>query len=125
MMMEVRTISDISTLPFDSKHIDALKALVHQTDDVQINVYVLKPGGRIPAHRHTSSWDISVVLDGEIEAVFFESGGLRSVRCGKNAINVLPPGQPHEISNPSEENPATFVLIQSPSHSFDFVKGSS
>ncbi len=68
------TILDLSTLLYDAKHVLAHKALVHQTDEVQVNVYILEPGGRIPAHRHSSSWDISVVIEGEIEARFTEGG---------------------------------------------------
>jgi quercetin dioxygenase-like cupin family protein len=115
----VPTILDLSTLLYDTKHILARKALVHQTDEVQVNVYVLEPGGRIPAHRHSASWDISFVIEGEIEATFVEGG---TVRCGKQAINVVPPGTVHEIANPSTTQPAKFLLIQSPSRSFDFAK---
>jgi quercetin dioxygenase-like cupin family protein len=116
------TILDLSTLLYDAKHVLARKALVHQTDEVQVNVYVLEPGGRIPAHRHSSSWDIAFVIEGEIEARFTEGGTVRTVRCGKQAINLVPPGTVHEIANASTTQPAKFLLIQSPSRSFDFVK---
>ncbi|MGA7324114.1 MAG: hypothetical protein WBX25_06455 [Rhodomicrobium sp.] len=36
---DVRSISDFSELNYEDKHILARKALVHQTDDVQVNVY--------------------------------------------------------------------------------------
>ncbi|SEF15019.1 Cupin domain-containing protein [Rhizobiales bacterium GAS191] len=119
---EPTTILDLSSLPYDAKHVLAHKALLHQTDEVQINVYVLEPGGRIPAHRHSTSWDISFVIEGEIEARFTESGTVRTVRCGKQAINLVPPGTVHEIANASTTQPAKFLLIQSPSRNFDFVK---
>ena len=117
-----KTIADLSQLTYDAKHIGARKALVHQTDDVQISVYVLEPGGRIPLHRHTSSWDVSFVIEGEIEALFGEGEGARSVRCSPQAMNLVPPGTLHEIANPSATVPAKFLLIQSPSRGFDFIK---
>jgi quercetin dioxygenase-like cupin family protein len=119
--MTATTILDLSTLLYDARHILAHKALVHQTDEVQVNVYVLEPGGRIPAHRHSSSWDISFVIDGEIEARFIEDGMVRTVRCGSQAINLVPPGTVHEIANASMTRSARFLLIQSPSRGFDFI----
>jgi quercetin dioxygenase-like cupin family protein len=119
MAMSATTIPDLSALLYEAKHVLARKALVHQTDEVQINVYVLEPGGRIPAHRHSASWDISFVIEGEIEARFADG---RTVRCGAQAINLVPPGTVHEIANASATRPAKFLLIQSPSRSFDFVK---
>src|SRR5271166_3057344 len=117
-----RTVADISALSYEDKHILAHKALVHQTDEVQVNVYVLEPGGRIPAHRHSSSWDISFIIEGEIEARFNEGGTVRTVRCGSQAINLVPPGIEHEIANASTTVPVKVLLIQSPSRSFDFIK---
>lgn len=119
---EPTTILDISTLPYDAKHVLAHKALLHQTDEVQINVYILEPGGRIPGHRHSVSWDISFVIEGEIEARFTEGDTVRTMRCGKQAINLVPPGVVHEIANASTAQPAKLLLIQSPSRNFDFVK---
>jgi quercetin dioxygenase-like cupin family protein len=120
--MAATTILDLSTLLYDAKHILAHKALVHQTDEMQVNVYVLEPGGCIPAHRHSTSWDISFVIEGEIEARFVEDGRVRTVQCGSQAVNLVPPGTVHEIANVSTTQPAKFLLIQSPSRSFDFIK---
>ena len=121
-VQNVRSIPDFSALSYDEKHILARKALVHQTDEVQVNVYVLEPGGRVPAHQHSQSWDISVVMEGEIEVRFLSDGDARALRCQRQAITMVPPGTVHEISNPSATDHATFLLIQSPSKSFDFVK---
>jgi quercetin dioxygenase-like cupin family protein len=118
----IRTIPDFSALNYDEKHILARKAIIHQTDEVQINVYVLEPGGRIPAHQHSQSWDISAVMEGEIGIRFSDDDGARTIRCERQAINLVPPGTVHEISNPSATEKAAFLLIQSPSKSFDFVK---
>ncbi len=116
------SIADLSALPYDPKHVRAHKALVHQTDDVQVNVYVLEPGGCVPMHRHTASWDISFVIEGELDAKFLEGGVVRTVRCGPQAMNLVPPGTLHEIANASATQQAKFLLIQSPSRSFDFIK---
>ena len=121
-MQRATTLLDLSGISYEPKHIRAHKALVHATDEVQINVYVLEPGGRIPTHRHTSSWDISFVIEGELEARFIEDGEVRTVRCRAQALNLVPPGTLHEIVNASDTQPAKFLLIQSPSHAFDFIK---
>jgi quercetin dioxygenase-like cupin family protein len=116
------TFPDLSSLSYDRKHLGALKALLHRSDEVQVSVYLLEPGGRVPMHRHTASWDISFVVEGEIEARFLEDGGVRTVRCGPQAVNLVPPGRPHEIANASAAEPAKFLLIQSPSENFDFIE---
>jgi quercetin dioxygenase-like cupin family protein len=121
-VQNVRSIPDFSALSYEEKHILARKALIHQTDEVQVSVYVLEPGGRVPAHRHSQSWDISVVIEGEIEVRFSNDADGSTLRCKRRAINLVPPGTVHEISNPSSTEPATFLLIQSPSKSFDFVR---
>jgi quercetin dioxygenase-like cupin family protein len=89
---------------------------------MQAGVYVLAPGGRIPAHSHSASWDFALVLDGEIEARVGDASGTRVVRCGPHAVNLVPPGTVHEIRNPSDDVEARFLLVQSPSKGFDFVR---
>jgi quercetin dioxygenase-like cupin family protein len=118
----LKTFADLSSLSYDPKHVRAFKALVHQTDEVQVNVYVLEPGGRIPMHRHSASWDISFVIEGEIEARIHEGDDVRTVRCGPQSMTVIPPGTLHEVANAGATGQAKFLLIQSPSRNFDFIK---
>ena len=103
------------------RHIHAHYAAVHRTDELQAGIYVLEPGGRIPSHRHSKSWDFAVVLDGEIEARIGEGASARVVRCAAHAINLVPPGMVHEICNMSD-TPARFLLVQSPARGFDFLR---
>ncbi len=116
------TLHDLASLRYDAKGPGAAKALLHRTDDVQVSVYRLEPGGRVPMHRLTACWDISFVVEGEIEARFLEDGEVRTVRCAPQAVNLVPPGRPHEIANASATEPAKFLLIQSPSRAFDFIE---
>ncbi len=120
--MSVTTIPNLSVLSYDARHMFAHKALIHQSDEVQVNVYVVEPGGRIPPHKHTGSWDISFVIAGEIEARYTENGQMHTVRCGSQAVHLVPPGVVHEVVNPSTRHPARFLLIQSPSRNFDFIQ---
>jgi quercetin dioxygenase-like cupin family protein len=119
---DIRSITDFAALQFDEKHILARSAVVHRSEEVQLSVYILEPGGRIPAHRHTSSWDISVVMEGEIEIRFAKDAVLHTIRCKSQAINLVPLGAVHGISNPSTTRSAAFVLIQSRPKCFDFVE---
>ena len=119
---KVRTIFDLSSLNYEDKHIRAHRAMVHQTDELQISVYLLEPGGRVPSHRHSASWDIAFAVEGEIEARIFEGDVVRTVRWTPQTLNLVPPGIVHELVNPSASEPAKFLLIQSPAHNFDFVK---
>ena len=117
-----RTITDPKSLAFTDRHVGAHYAAVHQTDALQIGIYVLDPGGCIPPHRHSVSWDIALVLEGEIEARIGEGPAARVVRCGVHAMNLVPPGIVHTLRNPSADAPARFLLVQSPSRDFDFLR---
>jgi quercetin dioxygenase-like cupin family protein len=119
---EARTISDLSALDYVARHVGARYATLHRTDEMQAGIYVLAAGGRIPPHRHSTSWDFALVLDGEIEAHIGEGTETRIVRCGPHAVNLVPPGTVHEIRNPSTDTPARFLLVQSPSKGFDFLR---
>ena len=118
----LRSIADLAELATQARHVRAHYAPVHQGEAAQIGVYLLEPGGGIPAHRHTASWDISLVIEGEIEARFLQDGAWQATRCGCRAINLVPPGVVHAISNSSATEPARFLLVQSPSRNFDFLR---
>lgn len=118
---QVRIIADLMQLPFEDKHIKARKALIHQTDPLQVQIYDLQPQGCIPPHRHSRSWDIAIVLDGVIEACHLENGQTRTSLCRRGGATVVPPGVVHEVRNPSPSDPARFLLIQSPAKDFDFL----
>jgi quercetin dioxygenase-like cupin family protein len=114
------TIETPSALPHVDRHHGAHYAAIHRTDEVQAGFYVLDPGGEIPPHRHSASWDIAVVLEGEIEATMGEGGAARTVRLRPQAVNLVPPGTRHVLRNPSPTAPARFLLLQSPAKGFDF-----
>ncbi|HKM63975.1 MAG TPA: cupin domain-containing protein [Acidisphaera sp.] len=116
-----RTIPDLTALESTARHERARRALVHQTDDIQISHYTIDPGGRVPRHRHSVSWDIAVVLEGAIDIRMECDGETTQVRCGEQAVNIVPPGMPHEIAN-AGDTVARVLLIQSPSKGFDFVR---
>jgi len=118
------TITDLASLTYADRHQHAQYAPVHRTDEVQIGVYLLEPGGSIPPHRHSTSWDIALVLDGAIEVMIGEGAQARVVRCGVHAINLVPPGTLHAIRNATAGVPARFLLVQSPSRGFDFLRDS-
>jgi quercetin dioxygenase-like cupin family protein len=119
---EPKTIPDLASLAYQDRHVRAHHALVHKTEDVQVGVYLLEPGGAIPRHRHSTSWDIALVIEGEIEARMGAGGAARSVRLAAHGMNLVPPGVEHEIVNPSASEPARFLLVQSPARGFDFIR---
>ena len=117
-----RTIADPGSLPTTSRHVGAHYAAVHRTDDLQIGIYRLDPGGHIPPHCHSKSWDIALVLEGAIDVTIADGTEPRVVRCEEHAINLVPPGIVHAIRNASAAAPARFILVQSPSRDFDFLR---
>ena len=95
-------------------------ALVHKQDEVQIHAYELKPGGVISSHYHTKNWDIFYIIEGEFTA--YHNKSETPSRGGKNAMHLIPPGAVHEIVNLSKTEVLKFLLIQSPSKEFDFIR---
>ena len=95
-------------------------ALVHKQDEVQIHAYELEPGGVISSHYHTKNWDIFYIIEGEFAA--YHNKSKTPSRGGKNAMHLVPPGAVHEIVNSSTTHVLKFLLIQSPSKGFDFVR---
>ncbi len=106
----------------DAEFTGARYAALHRTDEMQAGVYVLAPGSRIPAHRDSPSWDFALVLEGEIEAQVGEGAAASVVHCRPHAVNLVPRGLVHAIRNPSSDVPARFLLVQSPSKGFDFLR---
>ena len=117
---EPTTIADLASLVYEDKHVRARRALALQTDELQVSIYELEPGGLIPAHSHSVSWDVSLVIEGEIEARFKEGENIRSARLGPHMMSLVPPGAVHEIRNPSRDKVARFLLVQAPGRGFDF-----
>jgi quercetin dioxygenase-like cupin family protein len=117
---EPATIADLAALPHAPRHEGASYAAIHRAGAFQAGTYLLAPGGRIPLHRHSTAWDLAIVLEGEIEATIGTGPAARAVRLGPHAVNLVPPGTAHELRNPGPA-PARFVLIQSPARGFDFV----
>ena len=122
---DARTIHDLAALAYVDRHERARYATVHRMEEVQIGVYVLEPGGQIPPHRHSISWDIALVLEGEIEATIGEAPDQRRERCGPHCVNLVPPGTLHSIRNPAADTSARFLLLQSPSRGFDFLRAAT
>ena len=141
--VEPTTIPDVFKLPYNeqhSSHGDAPSsvhngtyqvlrdgnsngvhnALVHKQDEVQIHAYELEPGGVISSHYHTKNWDIFYIIEGEFAA--YHNKSETPSRGGKNAMHFVPPGAVHEISNSSKTEVLRFLLIQSPSKGFDFIR---
>ncbi len=120
--MNAPLFTTLSSLAFTPRHQGAHRALVQQTEDLQFVIYRLDPGGRIPPHHHSRSWDISLVLEGALIVTCEHPEVARTRRCERGAISIIPPGIVHAIANASEDEPATFALMQSPGAGFDFVR---
>ena len=120
--MTAPLFTTLAALAFEPRHQGAHRALVQQTENLQFVVYRLDPGGSIPAHHHSGSWDISLVLSGALVVTCRHPEVPEVCRCEAGAIGIVPPGVVHAIANASETEPATFALLQSPGTGFDFVR---
>jgi mannose-6-phosphate isomerase-like protein (cupin superfamily) len=82
---------------------------VAQTPHHRVNLWTVLEGQSIPAHRHTNSECIMVVMDGEGEY----RHGDRAVALGKYMMTAVPPGAPHAIRNTGTA-PLVVLTIEGP-----------
>ena len=91
---------------------------VYETDRSQAEIYLLRPGQRIPAHFHTGIDDVFLGVSGRGQVRTWDSVGQTTdhpVTAG--TVVVVEPGTPHQVSCAGDE--FGYVLTQSPKESYD------
>jgi quercetin dioxygenase-like cupin family protein len=97
---------------------------VYETPRSQAEMYLLKAGQRIPAHKHSAIDDVFLCVRGR--------GQIRTwdVSCKPTegiveagSVVVIEPGTPHEVSCAGDE--FCYVLTQSPKEQYDSVSYSA
>jgi quercetin dioxygenase-like cupin family protein len=114
-------IAQLEALAYRPKHRRAAQAKVVSNEAFNVSVYLLAPLGGIPPHSHSQSWDVAVVLEGNLRIRALTPDGLQVFTCGPGAIHISAPGVAHEVENASASDDARFLLIQGPSQGFDFL----
>jgi quercetin dioxygenase-like cupin family protein len=78
-------------------------------DNFSMRVFEVEPGGCSPYHKHP--WEHEVfILEGRGSLV---QGG-KEVPCSKGDVIFIPPGEEHQLKNPSEETMEFICLIPNP-----------
>ena len=115
---DVVSYPDLRALPFESRRPGYARALLHRDRGSRALVLRLQPGGRVPAHRHSSVLDLFIGLEGAIEIGW--SGKRMKIQPG--GVCRIPPGVRHEVFNPSAGQDAYCVLLHAGPGPFDFVQ---
>jgi len=93
---------------------------VYETSRSQAEMYLLRPGQRIPAHRHSAIDDVFVGIRGRGRIRTWDRAGEpvdHTIEAG--SVLVVEPGNPHEVSCLGDE--FCYVLTQSPKDEYDNV----
>ncbi len=93
---------------------------VYETSRSQAEMYLLRPGQRIPAHRHSAIDDVFVGIRGRGRIRTWDRAGKpvdHTIEAG--SVLVVEPGNPHEVSCLGDE--FCYVLTQSPKDEYDNV----
>lgn len=91
---------------------------VYETDRSQAEIYLLRPGQKIPAHVHSEIDDVFLGVSGRGLVRTWGAGGHatdQTVVAG--TVVVVEPGTPHEVSCSGDE--FGYVLTQSPKERYD------
>lgn len=109
---------DVAPVDVDGQAILAVQ--VYETDRSQAELYLLRAGQKIPAHRHSAIDDVFLVLDGRGRIRTWDShGNHHDHAVERGAVIVVEPGTAHEVSCQGEE--FVYVLTQSPKERYDMV----
>lgn len=112
-------IEDLKCLRYAPKHRETMQAKALASEPFNVSIYLLGPGGAVPPHTHSTSWDLIVVLEGEL-LIETEEAPEPHV-CATGAIHLTPPGMVHAVRNASLTAQARFLLVQGPTAEFDFL----
>lgn len=91
---------------------------VYETERSQAELYLLRRGQRIPAHRHSAIDDVFLGVRGRAQIRVWDVAGAHVDQIlAANVVVVVEPGTPHEVSCLDDE--AAYVLTQSPKEHYD------
>lgn len=123
-MVNVQTLverlrsGDVAPVDVDGQQILAVQ--VYETERSQAELYLLRPGQRIPAHSHSAIDDVFLVLDGRGRIRVWNSDGKHHDHVvERGSVVVVEPGTAHEVSCQGED--FVYVLTQSPKERYDMV----
>jgi quercetin dioxygenase-like cupin family protein len=97
---------------------------VYETARSQAEMYLLRPGQRIPPHKHSAIDDVFVGVRGRGRIRTWDAAGNpldHMIDAG--TVLVVEPGNPHEVSCVGDE--FCYVLTQSPKEQYDSVSYSA
>jgi quercetin dioxygenase-like cupin family protein len=93
---------------------------VYETARSQAEMYLLRPGQRIPPHKHSAIDDVFVGVRGRGRIRTWDAAGKpldHMIDAG--TVLVVEPGNPHEVSCAGDD--FCYVLTQSPKEQYDSV----
>lgn len=117
-LVESLRSGDVAPVDVDGQPILAVQ--VYETDRSQAELYLLRTGQRIPAHRHSAIDDVFLVLEGRGRIRIWDSDGKQFDHVvERGAVMVVEPGTAHEVSCDGDE--FVYVLTQSPKEHYDLL----
>ena len=117
-LVELLDSGGVAPVEVDGQQI--LCVTVYETARSQAEMYLLRPGQRIPPHKHSAIDDVFVGVRG--------LGRIRTWDPASRAVDhlieagsvlVVEPGNPHEVSCAGDD--FCYVLTQSPKEQYDSV----
>lgn len=117
-LVESLRSGDVAPVDVDGQPILAVQ--VYETDRSQAELYLLRTGQRIPAHRHSAIDDVFLVLEGRGRIRIWDSDGKQSDHVvERGTVIVVEAGTAHEVSCDGDE--FVYVLTQSPKEHYDLL----
>ncbi len=117
-LMELLDSGSVPPVEVDGQPI--LCVSVYETARSQAEMYLLRPGQRIPPHKHSAIDDVFVGMRGRGRIRTWDAAGKpvdHTIDAG--SVLVVEPGNPHEVSCAGDE--FCYVLTQSPKDEYDNV----
>lgn len=121
-LVELLDSGEVTPVEVDGQQI--LCVSVYETARSQAEMYLLRPGQRIPSHKHSAIDDVFVGVRGRGRIRTWDPAGSavdHLIEAG--SVLVVEPGNPHEVSCAGDE--FCYVLTQSPKEQYDSVSYSA
>lgn len=115
-------IKDVLGAQLIARHGNCAKAVLYQSDLIELSVFSVNPGASLKGHKHTKTWDMFFGLTGHINIEARDAlGHIKLGDIVPRALFVIPPGCVHYVKNLLITESSSFLLLHVPWEGYDFI----
>lgn len=114
-------MSDLAEVETSPVHNGCFKGTVFEAPGAQVSRFQVPRGSAVPAHKHTTSWDLFFGVSGAGTVTVHVDGGSRVAELTRGSFLAVPPGATHVVTNVGEDV-FEFLLTHAPFEGYDHLR---